>query len=208
MTKKTEVDELLEDSRHRVELAAARVINAVGGLMDRALLASIATGRRQHEIARDMGVSSGRITQLLSAKGNVKVSTLARYMDACGYDLKISATPQESGMPSLEPKRRVRRTDQIRTAAPSVAPDFFSGEITVESFFPAPAVPSALTEVHKQTVAHLTAVAWGRSFKLGTMMGKTDLRVDTSRYVVMYDHQASEGVDYERKNVCGYPSGI
>lgn len=113
---RSEFDQLVATPKGALDQASAKVVNAVGGLMQRALAA---TGTAKQDIAKAMLVSPGRISQILAADGNVKVSTLARFMEACGYELSISAVPKREGLPSLEPRRRGPR--RVRTAPASSA---------------------------------------------------------------------------------------
>jgi hypothetical protein len=104
----SEVDQLRATRSGSLQLAAARLVNIAGALMERALEGS---GKKAREVARDMLVSEGRVSQLLAADGNVKLSTLARFMDACGYELSLEATPKdESARPIASNRRAPRRS--------------------------------------------------------------------------------------------------
>lgn len=106
MTGGTEVERREGTRAGRMDMAAAKLANSVGSLMGRAARAS---GKRSSQIAKDMHVTPGRVTQILSAGGNVRIATLARFMDACGYELKVTAEPKEAGLPRLELPTRGRR---------------------------------------------------------------------------------------------------
>lgn len=108
----SEVDRIMAERSSALHLAAARLAGSVGALMERAVARS---GRLAREVADEMMVSEGRISQLLSADGNIKVSTLARFMDACGYEVVITAVPKDSSVPSLETTSRARQRDPIQT---------------------------------------------------------------------------------------------
>jgi hypothetical protein len=130
MTENSELEKVMSTRTGAMDMAAARLVSSVGGLMQRALAM---TGKRNQEVAQEMRVTPGRITQLLNADGNIKVSTLARFMEACGYEVVISALPKKEGLPSLEPRRRTKRN---RSAAPSpVAQDSCRTDLVTTASF-------------------------------------------------------------------------
>lgn len=116
----TELERLQADPRESASLAAARLASLVGALMESAEDRSPA---RQKEIAEAMGVSPGRISQLLAGDGNVRISTLARFLDACGYELSLTATPKAGSdlepitMPRPPRRRVARRAEPADTSA-------------------------------------------------------------------------------------------
>ena len=80
------VDQLRQE--RPLDAAAARAAVRAGGLMNEAFSKSNLGTRR--ELADVVGVSEGRISQLLNGDGNVRVSTLARLLKASGFDLELS----------------------------------------------------------------------------------------------------------------------
>ena len=109
----TELDELLGTRSGSLDLAGAKLVSSVGSLMKRAMTV---TGKRPSQVADGMCVSPGRISQILAAGGNIKLSTLARFMDACGYEVHVTASPKDPTIPSLERRRRgPRRDDSVPT---------------------------------------------------------------------------------------------
>jgi len=86
-------------------LAAADLASQVGNLLDEALEAS---GLGQRTLASKIGVTEGRVSQVLNGDGNLRVAAFARYMRAMGYIVHLSATPIEDDKPSL-PKARNRK---------------------------------------------------------------------------------------------------
>ena len=91
------IEELEEDPRVRSELAAARLASTVGALMEQVGEASPV---KYKDVAAAMGVSAGRVSQILSGDGNVRIATLARFLDACGYELELTARPKSGrGLP-------------------------------------------------------------------------------------------------------------
>ena len=69
-----------------LDAAAARAAVAAVSLMKEAFEKSDLSSRRQ--LAGALGVSEGRISQILNGDGNVRVSTLARLLKASGFDLE------------------------------------------------------------------------------------------------------------------------
>jgi hypothetical protein len=57
---------------------------------------------RQTDVAARLGVTKGRVSQVLAGPGDPSVSTLARYLRVCGYELKLEAVPVTPGVPALE----------------------------------------------------------------------------------------------------------
>jgi transcriptional regulator with XRE-family HTH domain len=74
------------------------------------LLSAAFTARKdvdQKALAELIGVSDGRVSQVLHGDGNVHIGTLARYMAAMGYELELTAKPIEAGVPEVKaPGRR------------------------------------------------------------------------------------------------------
>ena len=56
---------------------------------------------RQADVATRLGVSRGRVSQVLAEAGDPSVSTLARYLRVLGYQLKLEAVPIDPGVPPL-----------------------------------------------------------------------------------------------------------
>lgn len=99
-TRRSLVDQLREE--RPLDAAAARAAVRAVGLMNEAFVKSDLGSRR--ELADAVGVSDGRISQLLNGDGNVRVSTLARLLKASGFDLELSLEGVDDS-----PKRSSRR---------------------------------------------------------------------------------------------------
>lgn len=99
------VDQLREE--RPLDAAAARAAVRAVGLMNEAFAKSDLHARR--ELAEAVGVSDGRISQLLNGDGNVRVSTLARLLKASGFDLELSLAGVDDS-----PKRSSRRYRGMR----------------------------------------------------------------------------------------------
>lgn len=95
------VEQLREE--RPLDAAAARAAVRAVGLMNEAFGRSDLGMRR--ELAELLGVSEGRISQLLNGDGNVRVSTLARLLKASGFDLELSLAGVED-----RPRRTTRRS--------------------------------------------------------------------------------------------------
>ena len=106
------VDQLREE--RPLDAAAARAAVRAVGLMNDAHARSGMDTRR--DLAEAVGVSEGRISQLLNGDGNVRVSTLARVLKASGFDLELglAGVPDEPRTTSRRPRRRAS-TDEDPT---------------------------------------------------------------------------------------------
>ncbi len=100
-------DELAGSPQGSAELAAARAASRVARLMGSAHKSS---GLKQSTIADTLRVTKGRISQLLNSDGNVKVSSVAKVLDALGYELIVDARPKSDAVPELG-RRAPRRTE-------------------------------------------------------------------------------------------------
>lgn len=129
-TRRSLVDQLREE--RPLDAAAARAAVRAVGLMNEAFSTSTLGARR--ELAEAVGVSEGRISQLLNGDGNVRVSTLARLLKASGFDLELSLagvddSPNRSSRRyrkkghRSEPTYVTVRTDASVTERPDGPPD-------------------------------------------------------------------------------------
>ncbi|CAN1559336.1 Cro/C1-type helix-turn-helix domain [Mycobacteriaceae bacterium] len=87
-------------------LAAADLAAQVMRILEQALDAS---GIDQKTLAEKLGVTQGRVSQVLNGDGNLRVAAVARYLRALGYETHLSATPVDTGKPSL-PRASRRRS--------------------------------------------------------------------------------------------------
>lgn len=60
----------------------------------------------QQDLANRLGVSEGRVSQVLQGEEMPKLTTFARYMRALGYRVEVHASPAEDAAPELEGKHR------------------------------------------------------------------------------------------------------
>jgi predicted XRE-type DNA-binding protein len=92
-------------------LAAADLAGQVMRLLQQALDASELD---QKALAEQLGVTQGRVSQVLNGDGNMKIAAVARYLRALGYETQITASPVVSGLPALprQSRRRVAHEQQ------------------------------------------------------------------------------------------------
>lgn len=91
-------------------LAAADLAAQVMRILEQALDAS---GLDQKALAEKLGVTQGRVSQVLNGDGNLRVAAVARYLRALGYETHLSATPVDPGNPDL-PRVSRRRSPPAR----------------------------------------------------------------------------------------------
>jgi transcriptional regulator with XRE-family HTH domain len=95
-------------------LAAADLAAQVVRLLHAALEES---GLDQKALASKIGVSEGRISQVLNSDGNLRIAAVARYLRALGYTASISAEPVEPGGKQLPGRTRGRGRGRGQTEA-------------------------------------------------------------------------------------------
>lgn len=113
----TLVEQIDEEPQHNLELAAARSEIRVVHLLQRAFEGSELS---QKDLAQRIGVTEGRVSQVLNSEGNLRVTTIARYLRALGYRFEMNAEPQEPGTNPLRqrvPRRRKRASQQVSVYA-------------------------------------------------------------------------------------------
>ena len=100
-------DSFLEDLEHSPfvarELAASQLTNDALVLLQTALTK---TGTSQKELADLLGIGESRVSQVLNGDGNIKLTTLARYLKALGYTVSLEAHPVNAGTSQLSRARR------------------------------------------------------------------------------------------------------
>ena len=103
-----EKSELPEPST--AEMAAAALCGAVGSLIEQMVEAS---GDKKGDVAGRMGVTPARLSQLLRGDGNVRVSSLARVAQACGFALQLTGRDVERGVVITVPRTGRRRRSDV-----------------------------------------------------------------------------------------------
>ncbi|WP_082933058.1 helix-turn-helix domain-containing protein [Mycolicibacterium elephantis] len=99
------IDEERATDAGALGLAAADLAGQVMRLLQQALEASELD---QKALAEKIGVTQGRVSQVLSGDGNMKIAAVARYLRALGYETQLSASPVVSGLPALPRETRSR----------------------------------------------------------------------------------------------------
>lgn len=94
-----------ETTAGRLGLAAARLAHDASALLRETRVKS---GMNNKELAEVLELSEGRVSQVLSGDGNVRLSTLARFMGAMGHSVRLVA---EAAGPV--PVRRPREKESL-----------------------------------------------------------------------------------------------
>jgi len=113
-TARTLVDDL--DDVELQGLAAADLAGQVIRMLQDALDLS---DLDQKKLAKKLGVTPGRVSQVMNSDGNVRIAAVARYLRALGYEPHLTATPVEQGAPPLplRSQRPPRRPSGEQTPA-------------------------------------------------------------------------------------------
>ena len=111
-TTKILVDEL--DEADAQGLAAADLAGQVMRLLHEALDLS---DLDQKALAARLGVTEGRVSQVVNGDGNMRIAAVGRYLRALGYEARLTATPLREGAPVLP--RELRRRPRWRSDAES-----------------------------------------------------------------------------------------
>jgi transcriptional regulator with XRE-family HTH domain len=97
-------DEFLRNPREALELAAAEVTMKAQGLLEQATLQR--PDITQADLAGRLGVTDGRVSQVVNGDGIKNLALLARYMRALGYEIEMFARPVEAGAQELTQSHR------------------------------------------------------------------------------------------------------
>ena len=124
MTSRSEVERLEGAPTSRADLAAARLASLVTGLLEKVEVRSSA---RRKDVADAMSVTPGRVSQIMSGDGNLRIATLARLLDGFGYELSLTARPisgsgEEVTVPGVGRKPRGASTPSVELTEKSSAP--------------------------------------------------------------------------------------
>ncbi|MDB5336962.1 MAG: transcriptional regulator, Fis family [Planctomycetaceae bacterium] len=118
----SEMDRLEADPKLSVELAAATLTARIDALVSAAVRARPDISRA--DLAARIGVSEGRVSQVLSGVESPKIVTLARYLRALGYELAISLIPVDQSAPSvISASRMFRRIANVSHVELSIVTD-------------------------------------------------------------------------------------
>ena len=105
------LDELSNDPRQMLNDSAADLALEVRVLLDHALRAR--PDISQQDLAKLLGVTAGRVSQVINGDGNLHVATLARYMRALGYDIRLTPESVDNVAPPLQRETRKPRSLHI-----------------------------------------------------------------------------------------------
>lgn len=109
MTKNLDLKRLLEleeaTPEGQREVAVARVTLRAAQLLSRAQRVS---GVSRKELAARLSLTEGRVSQVLNGDGNVRLSTLVRFLSGMGYRTVLDAVPLDPSTPTLERPRPPR----------------------------------------------------------------------------------------------------
>lgn len=111
-------DLVQKDVTLRGEVSTARTMNRVSGLLAEALRQSGLTGA---EIAEQMDVSASRVSQILGEPANLRLSTIARFLNAAGFEPQIQAVAlSDRRIIDGPPKPQKRKRKRGRTPSMTV----------------------------------------------------------------------------------------
>ena len=71
----------------------------------------------QKALAEKLGVTQGRVSQVLNGDGNLRIAALARYLRSLGYEVTLTAAPVASGNPILPRNARRSRAQPAKAIA-------------------------------------------------------------------------------------------
>ena len=114
------------------EKAAAALCGAVGSLIEQMIEVC---GYKKGDVAARMGVTPARLSQILGGDGNVRVSSLARVAQACGFSLQLTGRDTERGVVITVP-RAGRRRQRVAADAPGDVVDLVTVRKRMEEIAP------------------------------------------------------------------------
>jgi transcriptional regulator with XRE-family HTH domain len=72
------------------EMAAARLAVSIESMLDRTMRAS---GMSQADLAQVLGLTEGRVSQIMNSDGNLRVGTIGRVFRALGFNARLELDP-------------------------------------------------------------------------------------------------------------------
>lgn len=130
--RRTLVDEVESTREGQLGMAAARAAVEAVALINRAVDTS---GLSQVGLSSRLGLTEGRVSQVVNGDGNLRVSTLARFVRAAGYRLRLTVEPAEPGvraLPERAPRRRTAPANPLRYAAVTTVTTCVGGAVGPE----------------------------------------------------------------------------
>lgn len=83
-------------------VAAAMLCMDVSDLVAETFESAAKSGLRKKDIAEALGVSPGRVSQLLRTDGNITIAALAKLMYSMGFEAEVSARPMDADEDGLD----------------------------------------------------------------------------------------------------------
>jgi hypothetical protein len=134
-------DEYASSEEGARELAAVDLANQVSTLIRQAADASPID---QRTLAVKLGVTEGRVSQVINGDGNLRVAAVAKYLRALGYVTRLVVHPAMEGLPEL-PRKQSQRPKRNRLATKDKGPSKGHGErFPYLGLFEAEPLPSPL----------------------------------------------------------------
>lgn len=112
------VDQRRSTPEGRMGLAAAKLAMSAARMLTAAF--STRSDIDQKALAKLVGVTDGRVSQVLHGDGNVHIGTLGRYMAALGYELELTAKVLDPEAPPLRLPAPRRSKRVVRDRGPIV----------------------------------------------------------------------------------------
>ena len=94
------LDHVQNDESELIDQAASDLALEVSVILDHAFRARV--GVSQQDLADKLGVTAGRVSQVLNGDGNLHVATVGRYLRALGYELGLRPKSVVTDAPELE----------------------------------------------------------------------------------------------------------
>ena len=110
----SDLSRLKADPRGAIELSAAKLEAQFDWALDMALQAR--PDITQQQLAERLGVSPGRVSQVLAGAESPRIVTVARYLRALGYEAEVSLEAAELGVPAIGRHRRAARQREIESS--------------------------------------------------------------------------------------------
>lgn len=108
------LDQLSATTAGRRGLASARLRYRVQTILHEALSAA---GLTQTALAERLGVRKSAVSQVMNGSGNLRLNTLAEYLDSLNVELVIDAVPSGTARAkAVEGRRSVEKFHRVSTA--------------------------------------------------------------------------------------------
>lgn len=157
-------DRYVADPKGRLSQAAAALSLKTLDLIHRAKDARKLSSK---VLAHEMGVTKGRISQILNGDGNLHIASVGRVFAACGYELTLVAKPTDGvDLPTLSsdaPRQRHRKISPPITVTAEFGPEH---GVTVHLPRARTALENAATPASRWGAPKVVHVQPGMAFQL------------------------------------------